>query len=365
MVDQFISFASDLYRDDEHWAPPLVSDVRRFMDPKTNPYFDEAEIEHFLAIGPDERVLGRVSASVDPAYVDRFGRTGFFGWFECVDDQEVADALLQTAEEWVRARGMDRLAGPYSYCATQEFGLLVEGFGDRPAVFQPHNPPYYEALLSRAGFARDFHTDTFSWLAERDEKAMERLVRRGEKVVAEFGLTVRDLDPARWDSEIDLVQELLAASFAENHDMVPISKPVLHFQLGELRELIDPRLTRFVEYNGKTVAFSMLAADGNELLREAGGELTESFLARYEELKAAIRGTVVLMIGVRPEYEGLGIGRVLIGEIAKIPLGGIGAYRDVHTTWIHEHNWQSRSYLAQAGSAPARTYAVYGKGLAP
>ncbi|MWA14563.1 N-acetyltransferase [Streptomyces sp. BA2] len=333
------------------------------MDPETNPYFSEAEIEHFLATDSGGRTVGRISTTIDPAYVERFGKTGFFGWFETVDDPEVASALLSAAERWLADRGMERVAGPYSYCATQEFGLLVDGFDNQPAVFQPHNPPHYADLLSQAGYLRDFRTDTFSWRADHDADAMSRLARRGEEVSVRLGLRIRDLDPEQWESEIDLVQELLAASFADNHDMVAISKPVLRFQLGELRELIDPRLTRFVEYQGQTVAFSMLAADGNELLKAAGGEVTDAFMERYAELKAGIRGAVVLMIGVRPEHEGLGIGRVLVGEIAKVALGRIGSYRDVHTTWIHEHNWQSRSYMAQTGTDPVRTYAVYGKDL--
>ncbi|QEU90191.1 hypothetical protein CP970_04070 [Streptomyces kanamyceticus] len=363
MVDRFISFAADLYEEDDRWIPPLSSDVRRFMDPEANPYFSEAEIEHFLALDSSGRAVGRISTTIDPAYVERFGKTGFFGWFETVDDPQVASALLTAAEEWLGSRGMERVAGPYSYCATQEFGLLVGGFDNQPTVFQPHNPPHYAELLSQAGYQRDFRTDTFSWRADHDADAMARLARRGEKVSERLGLSIRDLDPEHWESEIDLVQELLAASFADNHDMVAISKPVLRFQLGELRELLDPRLTRFVEYQGQTIAFSMLAADGNELLKVANGEATDAFMERYPELKANIRGTVVLMIGVRPEHEGLGIGRVLVGEIAKVALGQIGSYRDVHTTWIHEHNWQSRSYMAQTGNDPVRTYAVYGKDL--
>ncbi|GAA2069412.1 hypothetical protein GCM10009801_19000 [Streptomyces albiaxialis] len=366
MLNEFIEFAPRLYRrlGDDRWVPPLSSDVRRFIDAEVNPYFAEAEIEHFLALDADGSTVGRVSASIDPAYVERFGKTGFFGWFECVDDPAVASALLRTAEEWAAERGMERIAGPYSYCATQEFGLLVADRGSEPAVFQPHNPPYYKDLLEQAGYGVDFRTNTFSWFGERDAALMEPLVRRGDEVRDRLGLTVRDLDPERWDSEVDLIQELLAASFADNHDMVPISKPVLRFQLGELRDLMDPRLTRFVERDGRPIAFSVLAADGNELLKEAGGTVTDEFAARYEDLKANIRGTVVLMIGVRPEFDGQGVGRVLVGEVAKVVLGRVGPYRDMHTTWIHEHNWQSRSYLAHTKTGPARTYAVYGKDLA-
>lgn len=166
---------------------------------------------------------------------------------------------------------MTRLTGPHSYCSTQEFGLLTDGFDSRPAAFQSHNPPYYLDLLSAAGFTPDFRTDTFSYFADRDADQLRRLVRRGEAVVAQQGLRVRSLEPARWEREIDLIHELLSASFGANHDMVPMSRAVLGFQTDEIRPFLDPRLVRFVELDGEPVGFSMLMADANEVLAATHG----------------------------------------------------------------------------------------------
>ncbi len=363
MVDRFAAFPLELYRGDPQWIPPLTSEARRFMDPARNPYFREADIDHFLAIDGRGRALGRISTTIDPAYVARFGRTGFFGWFETVRDPEVASLLLSRAEAWATERGMDRLAGPYSYCATQEFGLLVGGYDNRPAFFQPHNPPYYTNLLTELGYRQDFRTDTFSWDADHHAAELTRLVDRGEAVRKRLGLKVRSLDPGKWEREVDLIYELLASSFAENHDMVPMSPPVMRYQADALKAFLDPRLTRFVEADGQTIGFSVLSADANEVLAVAHGRLTPGFLLRYPMLKRRIRGTVVLMIGARPDAPGPGIGRVLAGEIARVGLGLVPPYRAVHTTWVHEHNWQSRALIAQTGARPARTYAVFGKDL--
>ncbi|MER6716132.1 MULTISPECIES: hypothetical protein [unclassified Streptomyces] len=365
MMDAFLKLPIRLHRHDRNWIAPLTTDLRKFVDPRRNPYLREAQVEHFIARGAGGRTVGRISAGVDPAHVQRFGRHGYFGWFETVDDEEVAGALLDTAAHWVRERGMTRLTGPHSYCSTQEFGLLTHGHDTRPAAFQPHHPRYYADLLTAAGLEIDFRMDTYSWYADRDGEQLRRLARRGEAMARRHRLRVRCLDPSRWEQEIDLIHELFSASFGNNHDMVPMSREVLGFQTDEIRRFLDPRLTRFVELDGRAVGFSMLMADANEVLAATHGRAGPLFLLRYPFLKRRIGGAIVLMIGVRPEVDGLGIGRVLAGEVGRVGLGEVPPYRAVHTTWVHEHNWQSRAYMALSKAPPARSYGIYGKALSP
>ncbi|HEY4459289.1 MAG TPA: hypothetical protein VGN81_33565 [Pseudonocardiaceae bacterium] len=360
MVNRFLGMAPPLYADDPNWIAPLPSTARAFMSPRHNPYFAEAEIDHFVALDSG-RVVGRISTTIDPGYIARYGDVGFFGWFESIDDPEVATALVETARNWVGERGMTKLAGPYSYCSTQEFGLLVDGFDTVPAAFQPHNPRYYPKLLAATGLRESFHTSTFRWTRASDEAEMTAVRKRGEVAVQAGGFTVRTMDPARWDAEMDVAYRLFAASFADNHDVIPMSRPVFDYQARELKGFLDPRLITFVLRDGEPVGFSLLMADANELLAAAGGRLSPSFLLRYRQLRRAVRGAVVLMIGASPELAGAGIGRVLAGEIAKVGLGEAGPYDTVHTTWIHEQNWQSRALVNRTRSRPYRRYAVLEK----
>ena len=363
MTTQFIEMPRLVYRHDAHWIAPLTSSARKFMSAHRNPYFAEATAEHFMAFDERDRPIGRISASIDRRYVTSFAPVGFFGWFECVDDQAVASALLRDAEAWVAARGLRRIAGPYSYCSTQEFGLLTAGFDTAPAAFQAHNPPYYRRLIEGAGYHRSYGTDVYEWSAQTDTGVLRSIADRGQRAQDAFGLQVRHLDPRAWDAEMDLLYDLFVASFVDNHDVVPISRPVFDAQARELRAFFDPDLTFFVERDGVPVGFGLLIADANEVLAVADGRLSPGFLLRFKALRRAVTGAVVLMIGARPDAVGSGVGRVLAGVIARIALGEKGRYSRVHTTWIHEQNWQSRAMVAGAGGQPRRSYTIFEREL--
>jgi GNAT superfamily N-acetyltransferase len=365
MTSEFLALSQRIYRDDPHWVAPLTVSARRFMSPRQNPYFAEAEIDHFIAVDGGGTVLGRISTTLDWAYIARYGKVGFFGWFECVRRRDVATALLGQAERVARERGMTRLAGPYSYCSTQEFGLLIDGFDTTPAAFQAHNPRYYADLLEHAGYTIGYRTATFMWSLPADEAAMCDAVRRGERARTRHGLSVRPFDPRRWDEEMDMVFRLFHASFAANHDVTPMSRPVFDYQAAQVKAFLDPRLIRFVEKDGNAVGFSLLMADANEVLGPGRGRLSLGVLLRLAARRRIVHNAVVLMIGAHPQAVGLGVGRVLAGEIAKVGLGQVGAYRRVHTTWIHQDNWQSRALVARSGTAPSRAYAVFEKDLVP
>lgn len=357
----FASGARLLHQGTHEYVPPLDSDVVDCIDPAKNPYFREADIDHFMAVA-DGLLLGRISATVEPRYTEVHGPVGWFGWFDCVDDLDVTRALLGTVEDWLRRRGMPRVEGPYSYNATQEFGLLTGGFDHVPAIMQPHNEPYYDALLRGVGYLPRFTTRTYTW-SKRDADALEPIRERAARTRERNRLSVRSLDPCQWDADVERLWELFLCTFSQQHDMIPMSRPVFDWQLAQLRPFVDPRLVRFVEDRGEPIAFSFLLADVNEVLRAAGGRTGPLFLVRYPWLRRRVTGAVVLMIGVRPGHERAGAGRVLAGEIADVALGRIGRYDTVHTTWIHEQNASSLALVNRTGLEPRRTYAVYGKTL--
>ena len=166
-------------------------DVAALLDRSKNPFFDHAAAEYYLA-ERNGHVVGRIAAIHNLLHNETHGdRVGFFGFFESIDDQAVAEGLLDTAAAWLRARGLDTMRGPASFSVNDECGLLVEGFKHPPTVMMPHNPPYYAALLEQAGFVKA--KDLICFQGSDPEVARERLSRATELVTRRYGITVRPL----------------------------------------------------------------------------------------------------------------------------------------------------------------------------
>ena len=365
----FAAAAWHIRRDDPAWVPPLRRTVRRAMSPDRNPFHREAHIEHFVARdcrgGDRGQVLGRVAATIHPAYADKYGPRAFFGLFESVPDDTVARALLGEVERWAAERGMPVVAGPYGYTATQEIGLLVEGFASPPALMQPHNPPYYAELLRACGYQQVFELACYSWRAGERPDIEDRLIAAGDQVLARLGLRVRSADMSRYAAELEGLRQIYARSFADHPELVPISPRVFAAQAADIRPLVDPGLVRIVEKAGEPVGFALLLPNLNELLRGGTGRMTPALmlrlLARRGHQVRGIRSAVVVMAGAVPEYEGKGLGRVIAAELVRIARAG--RYTAIDTTWVHEQNRWCRALARQLRSAPARRYAIFERAL--
>src|SRR3954469_3365595 len=133
-LNAFIKLPFRLYAGERYWVPPIIADRKRFLDRSKNPFFEHGEAEYFLA-WRDGRAVGRITAQVDRnLWAFQSNRWGQFGFFEVEDDQEAATALIDAAEAWVRAKGCDRLVGPFDFTTNDECGVLVQGFDQLPVV---------------------------------------------------------------------------------------------------------------------------------------------------------------------------------------------------------------------------------------
>jgi hypothetical protein len=357
-----------IYADDPQWRAPMRRSLRRRLDPATNPFHAEAEVDHFVAYsqgaGATQTPVGRISVTVDHAYVARFGRYGFFGFFESIDDQRVATALLRTAERWAAERDMVMLSGPYSYSPRDEMGLLVEGFDHPPTVLQPHNPPYYARLLRDAGYRPRFDTTCYRWCRGRDDANADRLRRRGAKVLQDSRIQVRRADMTKYSAELELLRTIYNDSFHDHPEHVPVSRTAFAAMADELKAILDPDLVRIVEADHTPVGFLMLIPDINEVLPRSG-RLNVALLSRLLfKRRGRIRGVdtaVVVMIGAVQALFGEGLGRVIAGEMADVIAAS--RYRQVATTWIHQDNPWSSALVAQMQTPPAKRYRVFEKAL--
>jgi hypothetical protein len=362
LVQGFVDLPWKIYQHDRAWVPPLKDDLKKQMDRKKNPFHRHADVEHFVALRNGKEIVGRIAATVYPAYIERFhSQTGFFGFFESVNDPEVAEALLLTAEAWLKERGMTRASGPYNYCSTQEMGLLVDGFDTPPAVYQTHNPPYYEAFLTQHGYTPEQRVDTFAISRYDVSRLSPILLKMGDAIKEKERLSVRSLSLKRFGEDMEVVRQLFNESFANNDAVTPFQKDVYEFQIKDLKDFMTPEMVTFIEKDGKPVAFTFMVANLNEVLTALNGKIRLWDLLRLKKLLGQVRSAVLLLIGALPETHGLGIGRTLLSETFRAL--DQSPYEVLHTTWIHENNWSSRSLAAQWQVKRTKQYVLVGRDL--
>jgi GNAT superfamily N-acetyltransferase len=286
---------------------------------------------------------------------------GFFGFFESIDDEQVATALLTEAERWVAARGMKGIRGPMNFSTNEECGLLVDGFQYSPNVMMPYNLPYLARLIEAAGYSKV--KDLLAYLLDgRDDPTPpQRLVSGIERLQQEQRVTIRPINLRRFRQEVKLILEVYNSAWERNWGFVPMTPAETDALAVQLRVVGDPNLCLLAEVKGETVGFALALPDYNQALRHMNGRLFPFGLFKLLWHKRKINGARVLTLGLKPGFRRSGIDAMLYLRLwEEAPKNG---YPLVECSWILEDNWPMRRGLERMGARIYKTYRVYEKAL--
>jgi len=355
---RFIDFPYQLHARDPLWVPPLRRDVKLLLSRTKNPFFEHAEAEYFLAERGGQMV-GRIAAIANRLHNQTHGdKVGFFGFFETVDDQAAADALLDAAAAWLGPRGFDTVRGPASFSTNDESGLLIEGFDTPPVLMMPHNPPYYLALLERAGFTTAKNLLVYQHGRQQGQiiPVPERLTRATRLITERLGITVRPLRMNDFKAEVDRVKALYNAAWEHNWGFVPMTDPEIDHLAAQFKPVVVPSLVPFVEKDGKVIAFALALPDLNSILAtNRSGRMFPVILKLLWKLKTnRVYRLRITLLGVLPEYRGKGIDAVLYHWIWT--RGGMLNYSWGEAGWILEDNPAMNAGLVKMGFTVYKTY---------
>jgi GNAT superfamily N-acetyltransferase len=355
---RFIDFPYQLHARDPLWVPPLRRDVKVLLSRTKNPFFEHAEAEYFLAERSGQ-VVGRIAAIANRLHNQTHAdKVGFFGFFEAVDDQTVADALLNAAAAWLAPRGFDTMRGPASFSTNDESGLLVEGFDTPPVLMMPHNPPYYLALLERAGFATAKNLLVYQHGRQLGQviPVPERLTRATQLITERLGITIRPLRMDDFKAEVDRVKALYNKAWEHNWGFIPMTDHEIDHLAAQFKPVVVPSLGPFVEKDGKVIAFALALPDLNSILAtNRSGRMFPVILKLLWRLKTnRIYRLRITLLGVLPEYRGKGIDAVLYHWIWT--RGGMLNYSWGEAGWILEDNPAMNAGLVKMGFTVYKTY---------
>lgn len=358
---QFLELPWKIYADNDAWIPPLRMDQKELAGYAHHPFYARNQCQTFLA-QQDGEIVGRVAAIVNYAHNEAYDeRRGFFGFFESIDNQDVANELFDAAANWLRDQGMTDMRGPCNPSLNYECGLLIDGFDIPPTFMMTYNLPYYQTLCENYGFTKA--DDLFSFWGHVD--MLEKLDKKMAFVVQEakrrFDIKLRPLNKKKFGQEVRMFLDIYNKSLVGTWGFTPLSDAEIKTLSTALRWLIVPEMTSVAEVDGRPVGAVFGLLDYNPRVKEIDGRLFPVGFLKLLRNKRAIKRVRLVSTNVLPEYQRWGVGLVLMSRL--VPEVFNWGIEIAEFSWVLESNHLSRATLERGGAKTDKVYRLYDKSI--
>lgn len=354
---QFLELPWTLYRGDPNWVPPLRGNQRELVGYRPHPFYERNQAQTFLACRGRE-VCGRIAAILNHGHNQRYGeRRGFFGFFECVDDPEVAEGLFRAAADWFAAQGISCLRGPVNPSLNYELGLLIDGFDSPPTFMMTYNPPYYARLIEGCGFRKAQDLYAYWGHMEMLPAVQAKLAPVAEQIIERYDVRLRSLDTSRFLEDVEMFLSIYNRSLSNTWGFVPMSQAEVRHTARALRYLIVPEMTVAAEIDGEIVGATFGLPDYNPRIKQIDGRLFPFGYFRLLSNKRKIPRIRLISTNVIPAYQRLGVGLTLMHGL--VPRAIEWGLEGAEFSWVLESNLLSRGSLEKGGAKRIKTYRLY------
>ena len=362
-AERFLDLPAKIYANDPQWVQPIRSGVAGELA-STNPFSQYGRFQQFIAVRPGtDEAVGRIVAAVNDRLIEREGqKIGLFGYFECIEDFSVAQALFDAAGQWLRSQGMTIVRGPINLSTHNSCLFLVDGFDSPPIIMMPYNPPYYPQFVEQDGWhkAKDAYAYDFpltTQLPAEFEKAY--------RIALKSGVTFRPIRTKGegFQQDCESLYHLFNKAFAPNWSSTPRTLEEFLEEAKSLQSLVDPDVFPIAEYNGEMIGFFMGLPDYNIALKHVNGRLNWLGILKFLWYRRQIDQGRVIAICSLPEF------RRKMVPLALIYLGMSGGiqkgkpYKRAELSWVFEDNFPSRKLIEASGGKIYKTYRIYEKSL--
>ncbi|MFN7734697.1 MAG: N-acetyltransferase [Pirellula sp.] len=358
---EFMELIWRLYRNDPNWIPPLRMNQEELVGFRKHPFYETNKCRAFL-VRKDDQVVGRIVGIINYGHIKRYDeQRGFFGFFECIDDQQAANALFRAAGEYLKSEGMTDARGPCNPSLNYEIGTLVEGFTTPPTFMMTYNPPYHDKLITNFGFAKVQDLYAFDGNIEMLKTLDPKIGLVVQQVQERFNVTVRPANRKRFSEEVQLFLNIYNQALQGTWGFVPLSDAESKSLGASLKLLIDPAVTSIIEVNGEPVGVGIGLPDYNPIIKKIDGRLFPFGFLRILFDRKKIKKIRVMSTNVVPEWQRWGLGLVLLNRMLPDCLAqGI---TDAEFSWVLESNHLSRGSLERGGLDRTKTYRLYDRTL--
>jgi GNAT superfamily N-acetyltransferase len=356
----FIDFPHDLYKHDPNYVPELFIAQRDLLSPKKHPFHKHSSLQLFLAY-EDNKVVGRIAAILNNNH-NEFNKTndGFFGFFDCINDEEVAKLLFDAAEEWLKAKKINRIIGPVNFSTNETCGLLVEGFTTPPYAMMTYNSPYYLNLVEKQGYHKQTDLLAYEFLANAyNERALKLRQTLDERLVKK-GIIIRQINLKDFTNEANRVREIYNQAWDRNLGFVPMTKDEFDYLAKDLKLVLDPAFCLIAEHEGKPIGFGLAIPDINQILiKVKRGRLLPTGIFKLLLGKSKINRLRIIALGVTEPYRKMGIEGSFYGAFMK--RFAERNMQHAEASWILEDNTMMRLGIENINGKVYKRYRIFEK----
>jgi len=363
-IRRFIDVPWHIYNKKDHpqWVPPLRAAVKDAIDTEKNPFYKKAVIQLFIA-EREGKPVGRIAAIQNHAHNEFHQDTiGFYGFFESIDDLNVANALFDAAATWLKDKGLTAMRGPVNPSTNHECGLLVRGQSQHPTIMTTWNPKYYVDLHEKAGLSGVKDLVAYFLATGKQVDLPPKVIEYSERLLKDSKITFRDFDPKHFDREVEICYDIYNSAWEKNWGFFPMSREDFFHAAKDLKMVIDPRFAFVAEKDGKPAGFMLALPDINHILKRIpNGRLFPTGVFKLLIGKSLLKTVRIVTLGVKPEFRGSGIFALFTYEsfkranAAKL-IGG-------EASWILEDNEQMNKPWRDLGAPLYRRWRIYERAL--
>jgi GNAT superfamily N-acetyltransferase len=363
----FLTLPYTLYANEPAWRPPLRMERKSQVSGQKNPAMAVIEPCFFIAYR-DGVPVGRIAGFINRAHLRHYSdETVFFGYFDCIDDKSVEDALLSAVMDWARQKGYKRLIGPAMWSVNEECGLLVDGFEHPPAVMMPYGRPHQVAAVERHGFEKQ--VDMLAYRADisngsPDSPFMRRLLKLAER---DEGITWRSMNAKAFKSEVALAMDIFNDAWSDNWGFIPFPPAQIDHMAAEMRPIMYPKGFWVAFIDEEPAAFIWMIPDVNEAVRDFGGSLLPlNWMKLLWRLKRGyVKKSRIPLMGVRKKYQNTKRGLAAVNKICSLAFdaGRDQGFTQCELSWILEDNEGVKTICDIAGADHYKTYRMYGANI--
>lgn len=360
---QFVDFPHDLYQNDKNYVPEIFMAQRDMLTPGKHPSHQHLEFQLYLA-KLDNKIVGRIAAIYNQnhnAFIK--ANDGFFGFFDCIDNVDVSNALFEKATAFLKPRGVNNIIGPVNFSTNDPAGLLVEGFDNPPQIMMTYNKPYYAKLVEQFGFQKKINLLAYWFYHRTIPQRVVQLSEHIERRLARNNITIRTINMKDFRQEVTKIREIYNEAWENNLGFVPMTKKEFDYVAKDMKLVMDKDFVLVAEKNGKLVGFMLALPNINEAtIHMKRGRLFPTGLFKLLWYKSKIKTLRVLTLGVLEKYRSSGIEvcfyiKLLQKSREKGYIGG-------EASWILEHNEMMNRELINIQGEVYKKYRLYEKTIA-